>query len=81
VKIKFISLVNIILDKLAVPELIQVQFTSQHIQLIMNKLMKSDSIERKAQSAAYDELAHLIGPAGASQKTAKLIVQAAQSAK
>jgi len=33
VKIKFISLVNIILDKLAVPELIQVQFTSQHIHL------------------------------------------------
>ncbi|MFD3275841.1 lipid-A-disaccharide synthase [Aquirufa echingensis] len=81
VKIKFISLVNIILDKLAVPELIQVQFTSQHIQLKMHKLMQNDSVERISQLANYEDLANLIGPAGASKKTANLIVQAAQSAK
>ncbi|MFM6938283.1 MAG: lipid-A-disaccharide synthase [Aquirufa sp.] len=81
VKIKFISLVNIILDKLAVPELIQVQFTSQHIHLNLNKLMKKDSIARNNQLADYENLAQLIGPAGASKKTAKLIVQATQSAK
>jgi lipid-A-disaccharide synthase len=81
VKIKFISLVNIILDKLAVPELIQVHFTSQHIQLKLNKLMQENSTERQEQLADYQKLAELIGPAGASNKTANLIVQAAQSAK
>lgn len=81
VKIKFISLVNIILDKLAVPELIQMQFTSQHIQLIMKKLLNNDSIEREKQLTAYEELSQIIGPAGASQKTAKLIVQSVQTAK
>jgi lipid-A-disaccharide synthase len=81
VKIKFISLVNIILDKLAVPELIQVQFTSQHIQLKLSKLIQETSIERQEQLANYENLAELIGPAGASKKTANLIFQAAQSAK
>ena len=81
VKIKFISLVNIILDKLAVPELIQVQFTSQHIQLKLNKLIQETSIERQEQLANYENLAELIGPAGASKKTANLIFRAAQSAK
>jgi lipid-A-disaccharide synthase len=81
VKIKYISLVNIILDKLAVPELIQVQFTSQHIQLGLNKLLDENSAERKQQLADYQNLAKLIGPSGASKKTAALIVQAAQSAK
>jgi lipid-A-disaccharide synthase len=81
VNIKFISLVNIILDKLAVPELIQVQFTSQYIQLKLNKLIQENATERKEQLADYHKLAELIGPSGASNKTANLIVQAAQSAK
>lgn len=81
VKIKFISLVNIILDKLAVPELIQVQFTSQHIQLGLIKLLDATSKERKEQLTDYEKLAEVIGPAGASKKTASLIVHAAQSAK
>ena len=81
VKIKYISLVNIILDKLAVPELIQVQFTSQHIQFRLNKLLDEGSKERNDQLADYENLAELIGPSGASKKTAALIIQAAQSAK
>jgi len=44
VKIKFISLVNIILDKLAVPELIQAEFTSQHIQWRLKELMNPTSL-------------------------------------
>jgi hypothetical protein len=43
--------------------------------------MKKDSIARNNQLADYENLAQLIGPAGASKKTAKLIVQATQSAK
>jgi lipid-A-disaccharide synthase len=81
VKIKFISLVNIILDKLAVPELIQVEFTSQHIQWRLKDLLNPNSLIRKQQNLDYEHLAELIGPAGASKKTAQLIVGAAQSAK
>lgn len=81
VKIKFISLVNIILDKLAVPELIQIQFTSQHIQEQLNKIYAEDSVGRLNQLHDYIELLTLIGPAGASRKTAELIVNSTQSAK
>ena len=81
VKIKFISLVNIILDKLAVPELIQMEFTSQHIQWRLKDLLDPKSQARKQQLTDYDQLVNLIGPAGASKKTAQLIVRAAQSAK
>jgi lipid A disaccharide synthetase len=69
------------LDKLAVPELIQVQFTSQHIQMRLQKLLNENSTDRTNQLVDYEKLAALIGPAGASKKTATLIVQAAQSAK
>ena len=81
VKIRFISLVNIILDKLAVPELIQVEFTSQHIQWRLSNLMNSESKELKQQMLDYQRLAELIGPSGASKKTAQLVVASAQSAK
>ena len=81
VKIKFISLVNIILDKLAIPELIQVQFTSQHIQLHLQKILAKDAEARLEQLNDYEKLLQVIGPSGASQKTAELLVNAAQSAK
>jgi len=81
VKIKYISLVNIILDKLAVPELIQAQFTSQHIQWNLSNLLSPSNPERIAQISDYEILGKQIGPAGASKKTAELIIQAAQSAK
>ncbi|WP_395768959.1 lipid-A-disaccharide synthase [Aquirufa sp.] len=81
VKIKFISLVNIILDKLAIPELIQVQFTSQHIQLHLQNILAKDAEARLEQLNDYEKLLQVIGPSGASQKTAELLVNAAQSAK
>jgi lipid A disaccharide synthetase len=69
------------LDKLAVPELIQVEFTSQHIQWRLKELLDPKSLVRKQQLSDYDQLVKLIGPAGASKKTAQLIVGSAQSAK
>jgi lipid-A-disaccharide synthase len=81
VKIKYISLVTIILDKLAVPELIQMQFNSQHIQIKLADLLNTKSQAYKAQLEDYKNLAELIGPAGASRKTAELIVQSIQTDK
>ncbi|CAM4326698.1 lipid-A-disaccharide synthase [Cytophagaceae bacterium 50C-KIRBA] len=75
VKIKFISLVNIILGKEAVPEMIQSKFTTSHISLKLNQLLEHNSTSKQKQMKLYDELAQIIGPAGASKKTAKLIFE------
>jgi hypothetical protein len=43
--------------------------------------MNENSMERKNQILEYEKLGKLIGPSGASKKTATLIVQATQLAK
>ncbi|RXK52189.1 lipid-A-disaccharide synthase [Aquirufa rosea] len=81
VKIPYISLVNIILGKEAIPELIQSKFTASHVALELKDLLNESSTSRQKQLHSYEELAKQIGLAGASQKTAKLIVEKAQLAK
>lgn len=81
VKIKYISLVNIILDREAVPELIQTAFSSEHIGLKLTPLLTEDNPIRIAQLSAYQELKKIIGSNGASQKTAEKIVNYTRSAK
>ncbi|MHA8086393.1 lipid-A-disaccharide synthase [Aquirufa sp. Wall-65K1] len=77
VKIKFISLVNIILGKEAVPEMIQSKFTASHIALKLKQLLESGSSTRKKQLELYQELVQIIGPSGASKKSAKLMFESA----
>ena len=74
IKIKYISLVNIILDKPAVPELIQNEFYSKNIQTWLLKLIDKKSIEYKDQKINYKNLIELIGPSGASKMAAEKIV-------
>ena len=74
VKIKYISLVNIILNKKAVPELIQSEFNSKNIQAWLLKLLDKTSFEYKNQKADYESLNKLIGPSGASKLAAEKIV-------
>jgi lipid-A-disaccharide synthase len=74
VKIKYISLVNIILYKKAVPELIQSEFNSKNIQAWLQKLLDKTSFEYKNQKADYENLNKLIGPSGASKLAAEKIV-------
>ncbi len=81
VKIKFISLVNIILDREAVPELIQTEFSSEHIGAKLLPLLTERNPKRIAQLSAYNELREIIGSSGASQKTAEKIVSYTRSAK
>lgn len=73
IKIKFISLVNIILGKEAVPEMIQSKFSVSYISIKLKQLMDTNSSSRQIQLKAYDELSYIIGPAGASKKTAKMM--------
>lgn len=74
IRIKYISLVNIILDYLAVPELIQTQFSAEHITAQLLPLLPENSMQRKSQLESYATLKEIIGEAGASQKTAEKIV-------
>ncbi len=69
VDIPFISLVNLILEKLSVTELIQTQFTVQNLTLELKKLENPDIRERVERD--YQELRDKLGNAGASKVLAE----------
>lgn len=71
VKIKFISLVNLIVNKKIVTELIQEDCNTQKATDELQKIV--EGAERKTMLKNYDELLLLMGKPGASEKTAKLI--------
>ena len=73
VTLKYISLVNLIMDKEVVTELIQDNCTSKNIKIELQKLLEPNS--RKQVLENYNELEKQLGGSGASEKTAKLIVQ------
>ncbi|QQL48332.1 lipid-A-disaccharide synthase [Mucilaginibacter ginkgonis] len=74
VKLNYISLVNLIMDKLVVKELIQEDCDTIHISAELDRLLK-DQTYRSAMLANYDELDLKMGEPGASAKTAGLIVK------
>ena len=71
VKIKFISLVNLIVDKKIVTELIQEDCNSQKVNNELALIL--DGPGRNEMLANYDGLLKLMGKPGASAKTAQLI--------
>ncbi|MES2276916.1 MAG: lipid-A-disaccharide synthase [Bacteroidota bacterium] len=73
VSIKFISLVNLIMDKPVVKELIQEDCNPAQVATELN-LLVTDSSYRNRMLANYDELDVRMGEPGASAKTADLIV-------
>jgi lipid-A-disaccharide synthase len=73
VTLKYISLVNLIMDKEVVTELIQDNCTSKNIKIELQKLLEPNS--RKQVLENYNELEKQLGGSGASEKTAKLIVR------
>lgn len=72
IKIRFISLVNLIMDKKVVEELIQEDCNTEAITLQLKSIV--DGKGRSQMLEDYDELAKKMGHAGASERTAKLIV-------
>jgi len=72
VDLKFISLVNLILDKEAVTELIQSDFNKKRLKNELNLILESG--KREQIYSDYYELEQKLGGAGASDNTAKLIV-------
>lgn len=74
VRIRYISLVNLILDKPAVTELIQHDFNEIRVRAELHALLFND--ERKSQvQADYETLEHLLGGPGASDNTARIVLK------
>jgi lipid-A-disaccharide synthase len=73
VNIKFISLVNLIMDKKVVTELIQEDCSQPKINAELKSILEGS--ERKDMLLNYKELSSRMGAAGASKRTAKLIIQ------
>ncbi len=72
VKVKYISLVNLIMDKEIVKELIQNELNETNLKVELDKLLNPDS--RKKIVSDYAELIQKLGGAGASKKTAGLMI-------
>ncbi|WP_395046382.1 lipid-A-disaccharide synthase [Flavobacterium sp.] len=73
ITLKYISLVNLIMDKEVVTELIQEDCNSKKIKTELEKILEPSY--RNTLLANYDLLEKQLGGAGASDKTARLIVQ------
>lgn len=71
--IKYISLVNLIMDRLVVTELIQNDLNYKNLKSELNKILEEKN-EQKLK-IKYKELRHKLGDSGASEKTAQLIIK------
>ena len=71
VTLKYISLVNLILDRMAVKELIQNECSPEKIKAAIDELLDGAVRERMTQD--YLELVKALGDSGASERTAKAI--------
>lgn len=74
ITLKYISLVNLIMDREVVKELIQDEFNTKNVKLELEKILNPDNRSRIFKD--YNDLEQLLGGEGASDKTAKLIVNA-----
>lgn len=72
ITLKYISLVNLIMDDAVVTELIQDEFNTSNLKKELQKIL--DENHKKALLAKYDELENKLGGLGASAKTAKFII-------
>jgi lipid-A-disaccharide synthase len=72
ITLKYISLVNLIMDEAVVTELIQDEFNTGNLKKELQKLL--DENHKKALLAQYDLLETKLGGIGASAKTAKFII-------
>ena len=74
INLDYISLVNLIMDKPVVTELIQGEFNTKNLKVELNKIL--DGYERARMFLDYYDLEKKLGGAGASKKAAELIYEA-----
>lgn len=73
VNINYIALANLVLEREAVPELIQQNFTVANLEAYLAALI-NDTAYRQQQLADFRELRELLGEHGASEKAANAII-------
>ena len=73
ITLKYISLVNLIMDEEVVTELVQERCNTKNLKKELSKLL--DKKHREELLKKYDELEKKLGGIGASEKTAKLILK------
>ena len=73
ITLKYISLVNLIMDRLVVEELIQDDFNQKSLTMALKKIL--DPAQRAILLKDYDLLEETLGRSGAAKKTAEKIVQ------
>ena len=73
IKVKFVSLVNLVSFSEVVPELLGNDMTAQNVKEHLTPLL-SNSIERRMQLEGYNQMKTILGPAGAPDRAAKQIV-------
>ena len=71
-KIKYISLVNLILNKECVKELIQGEFNKENLSKELNKLITDNEYKDRIYND-YDHLNKILSSQGASEKAAEII--------
>ena len=74
ITLKFISLVNLIMDKEVVKELIQKELNTKNLETELNKIISGN--QRQEMLSKYEILEQKLGGKGASEKTADLILNA-----
>lgn len=72
-KVKFVSLVNLVADKEVVRELVAADMTLENVKAELGKIL-ADGDGRKAMLDEYDRMLEILGEAGASQRAARKIV-------
>lgn len=75
IKVDYISLVNLIMGKEVVKELIQNDLTAENIQKELLPLIEEQSEKRSKMLKAYSSLEELLGSGGASDKVASLLLK------
>ena len=73
ITLDYISLVNLIMDKEVVRELIQSELTVENLKNELTKILRGP--QRETQLGAYEELEKRLGGQGASELTARLITE------
>ena len=73
IKVKYISLVNLIMDRPLVREMIQYDFNGNDLKKELHRLLYDRAYVEQIK-AGYQELRHKLGGAGASRKAAEIIV-------
>ena len=73
-KVKYISLVNLVADREVVRELVAADMTLQNVVAELGELLPDDSKKRTAMLGEYGRMMEILGKPGASQRTAEKIV-------